>query len=246
MMFNHKQENILSGYICAGLVSESLSTKVMNNLILEAAACKIVGDCHQAVAINVNRYFSSLQEMIPVLSSIILNNKLPIEELVESTICSNLDILLTDIGRDIARKLNDTVLAGGNDTADLVNQFAGGEAFTADIKFMIESYEFSRKVSNIGLKLCEALLDKVIPKGCGCLFNKPSLGMLLWNHIKLPDREKHLSDEIQKRLKGLLTNVRIQLLNCINDAISEFVFQRYEEICCQIPGKPLEKLALTA
>ncbi len=249
-MFNHKNETILlTGYIYAGLYSKLLSTNAIYDIAMEAEACKIVEDCHQVVSTNINSFYSSLLDMAPALSTRIANGSVSAEELLESTIGSNLVMLLAKIRDDLSIKYNFGVLPGWkNDMSFSVNGLPGGKAFTEDIKFITESYEFSRKVSKLGQELCEAALDKVIPGIFGCLLNKTLLSSMIWDCIKIKGREKQLSSEIEKRLKGLFNNVKIQLLNSINDEISGFVFSCYDEICRRLPEKPesLEALPLTA
>jgi len=104
-IFRPKQESIISGSVSAGLLLDRLLLNSMNSLALEAVACKIVEDCHQIVANNINRHFSFLQDMVPVVSSKILNSSLTLEQIMVSTLENCVKILLTDICRDIEKKL---------------------------------------------------------------------------------------------------------------------------------------------
>jgi len=247
MVFGHVNENNLSG-IYAGLLSEQLSSRVVYNILLEITACKIVEDCHQVVAINVNRHFSYLQDMAPVLSSQIFNNTLIAEKLIESAIGNVLTTLLTDIYRDLAEKLKINTFPGEeNGAAPLMDVLPGAESLKSDLEIIMESCKFSRLTSKISFNLCEKALDQVIPKVLGYFLRKTSMSLALSKCFRIPGREVQLAGEMEKRLRGFINNIRFQLINAINDAISEFVFHRLDEIC-GLPeeAEDGEELALTA
>jgi hypothetical protein len=231
-MFSPKQESIMSGSVSAGLLLDRLLLNSMNALALEAVACKIVEDCHHIVANNINRHFSFLQDMVPVVSSKILNSSLTLEQIMESTLENCVKTLLTDIYRDIEKKFDSRIpFPGESGAAFLVNELPGREAFAADMELIMNHCHISKNISGLGRKICEVALDNVIPNLLGVFFNKMSLGAMLWNRITIGDREKHLKKELEKRLRGLFKNTRIELLNLINSAISDFVFKRYENVC---------------
>jgi|GEM_PF-4288244 len=247
MVLGHVNENNLSG-ICAGLLSEQLSARVIYNILLEITACKIVEDCHQVVAINVNRHFSYFQDMAPVLSSQIFNNAFTAEELIQSTIGNGLTMLIADIHRDLAEKLKINIFhCEENSATPLIDVLPGVESLKSDLEIIMESCKFSRLTSKISFHLCEKALDQAVPKTLGCFLKKTSMSLALSECFRIAGRDAQLAGEMKKRLKGFINNIRFQLINAINDAISEFVFHCLDQIC----GLPEEaedrgELALTA
>lgn len=249
-MSNHRNEtSLLTGYIYTGLLAKLLSTNTIYALALEAEACKIVEDCQQVVLANIDSFYSSLLDMAPLFSAAIMDGSVPAEELLESAVGSSLVVLLANIRSDLSIKYNSADWAADREeSAFSANRLPGGKAFLEDIKLINESYQFSQTVSRLGLELCKAALDKAIPGPYGCLGHKTRLSSMIWDRIKIKGRDRQLSDEIEKRLKGLFYNVKIKLLNSLNDEISGFVFNCYDEISRRLPEKPEDKeeLPLTA
>lgn len=250
-MLNQRHENILIGYMyLEEIFSEYFSKNIINDVLLEATACKIVEDCHQVVEKKANTYFSSLYDNIPELTTRILNKKLPFEAVLEPIIGTMLESMLYDISHNVLNKADaaEFLRDGKSSETLLISKLPSVETFKSDINFIVESYEISRNISEIGMKLCQTILDKIIPNICRFFFTANSVSALIWEHLNVAGRENNLSNEIEKRLKGLFDNLKLRLVNSINDSVSEFVFQRCDEMLHEKfeKDKQQDKLALTA